>query len=103
MRTARTPAEAAQVTFVAALAAAEVLDGYAGRERVSIKWPNDVMLDGVKVAGILVESGAHADGGLDGLLARADFQLAIQVLQVRPYGLGREHEQPGDVVGRRAA
>nr|WP_315050194.1 biotin--[acetyl-CoA-carboxylase] ligase [uncultured Brevundimonas sp.] len=64
MRTARTPAEAAQVTFVAALAAAEVLDGYAGRERVSIKWPNDVMLDGVKVAGILVESGAHADGGL---------------------------------------
>ncbi|QYF88284.1 biotin--[acetyl-CoA-carboxylase] ligase [Brevundimonas sp. PAMC22021] len=64
MRTARTPAEAAQVTFVAALAAAEMLDGYAGRERVSIKWPNDVMLDGVKVAGILVESGVHASGGL---------------------------------------
>lgn len=64
MRTARTPAEAAQVTFVAALAAAEMLDGFAGRERVSIKWPNDVMLDGVKVAGILVESGVHASGGL---------------------------------------
>lgn len=64
MRTHRAPAEAAQVTFVAALAAAEVLDGYVARERVGIKWPNDVMLDGVKVAGILVESGAHADGGL---------------------------------------
>ena len=64
MQTARTPAEAAQVTFVATLAVAEMLDSYVGRERVSIKWPNDVMLDGVKVAGILVESGAHAARGL---------------------------------------
>ncbi|WP_371514593.1 biotin--[acetyl-CoA-carboxylase] ligase [Brevundimonas denitrificans] len=60
----RPPAEAAQLTFVAALAAADLLDGYAPPALVSIKWPNDVMLDGKKASGILLESGAHDSGGL---------------------------------------
>ena len=62
--TGKPPAEAAQVTFVAALAVAELLDGWAAPGLVSIKWPNDVMLGGAKAAGILVESGPHAGGGL---------------------------------------
>lgn len=62
--TRKSPAEAAQVTFVAALAVADLLDRYAPPSLVSIKWPNDVMLAGEKVAGVLVESGAHEAGGL---------------------------------------
>ena len=62
--TRKSPAEAAQVTFIAALAVADLLDRYAPPSLVTIKWPNDVMLAGVKACGILVESGAHADGGL---------------------------------------
>lgn len=64
MTTARPPAEAAQVSFLAALAVADLLDGWAPPALVAIKWPNDVMLAGAKAAGILVESGARADGGL---------------------------------------
>ena len=60
----RPPAEAAQLTFVAALAVADLLDAYAPPALVSIKWPNDVMLDGKKASGILLESGAHDSGGL---------------------------------------
>ena len=60
----RPPAEAAQLTFVAALAAADLLDAYAPPALVSIKWPNDVMLDGKKASGILLESGAQDSGGL---------------------------------------
>ena len=60
----RPPAEAAQLTFVAALAAADLLDAYAPPALVSIKWPNDVMLDDRKASGILLESGAHDSGGL---------------------------------------
>jgi BirA family transcriptional regulator, biotin operon repressor / biotin---[acetyl-CoA-carboxylase] ligase len=60
----RPPAEAAQLTFVAALAAADLLDAYTPPALVSIKWPNDVMLDGKKASGILLESGAHESGGL---------------------------------------
>src|SRR5690606_23506477 len=62
--TPRSPAEAAQVTFVAALAVADLLDAWAPPSLVTIKWPNDVMLAGEKAAGVLVESGAHAAGGL---------------------------------------
>ena len=57
-------AEAAQATFVAALAVADLLDVFVSPALVSIKWPNDVLLDGTKVSGILIESGPHASGGL---------------------------------------
>ena len=62
--TRKSPAEAAQVTFVAALAIADLLDAYAPPSLVTIKWPNDVMLAGQKASGVLVESGAHESGGL---------------------------------------
>lgn len=62
--TDKPPAEAAQITFVAALAVADLLDAFAAPGAVSIKWPNDVLLAGDKASGILVESGVHASGRL---------------------------------------
>ncbi|MGQ2991310.1 MAG: biotin--[acetyl-CoA-carboxylase] ligase [Brevundimonas sp.] len=62
--TRKPPADAAQTTFIAALAVAETLDVFAPSPLVTIKWPNDVMIDGEKASGILVESGAHPAGGL---------------------------------------
>ena len=64
MHTDRPAAEAAQVTFVAALAVADLLDAYAPPSLVTIKWPNDVMLAGKKASGVLVESGPAERGGL---------------------------------------
>ena len=64
LTTRKPPAEAAQVTFVAALAVADLLDAWAPPSLVTIKWPNDVMLAGEKASGVLVESGAHPAGGL---------------------------------------
>lgn len=58
---AGTPAEAARLSFVAALALHDVLAGLVGtRGDVAIKWPNDVLLNGGKISGILLES---ASGG----------------------------------------
>ncbi|WP_132086533.1 biotin--[acetyl-CoA-carboxylase] ligase [Caulobacter sp. BK020] len=62
--TDKPPAEAAQVTFVAALAVADLLGAYVSPDLVSLKWPNDPLLGGLKVSGVLVESGTRPAGGL---------------------------------------
>jgi BirA family transcriptional regulator, biotin operon repressor / biotin---[acetyl-CoA-carboxylase] ligase len=51
------PVRAAQLSFVAALGLGEALLELAGpRLPLSYKWPNDLLLDGRKLAGILLES-----------------------------------------------
>jgi BirA family biotin operon repressor/biotin-[acetyl-CoA-carboxylase] ligase len=56
-----TPAEAAQLSFAAALAAAEVCEAAVPGHAVKVKWPNDVLIDGQKACGVLLES-ADAPG-----------------------------------------
>jgi BirA family biotin operon repressor/biotin-[acetyl-CoA-carboxylase] ligase len=46
---------AAQLSLVCALSVAEMVEGALGRG-VEVKWPNDVLVDGGKVAGILPEA-----------------------------------------------
>lgn len=56
--------EAAQISFVAALAAADMIATYVDPASVKVKWPNDVMIGDEKVCGILVESGRAGEGAL---------------------------------------
>jgi BirA family transcriptional regulator, biotin operon repressor / biotin---[acetyl-CoA-carboxylase] ligase len=51
-----TAPEAAKRSFMAANALYETFAIYVDRYRLSLKWPNDVLLNGGKVAGILLES-----------------------------------------------
>lgn len=51
------PADAARLSFVAALAVHDALRAVCGpRLNVALKWPNDVLLNGGKLSGILLES-----------------------------------------------
>jgi BirA family biotin operon repressor/biotin-[acetyl-CoA-carboxylase] ligase len=54
------PADAPQLALAAAVAVARALAPLAAG-RVAIKWPNDCLLDGKKVAGILTELDAEVD------------------------------------------
>ncbi|HEY1927023.1 MAG TPA: biotin--[acetyl-CoA-carboxylase] ligase [Caulobacteraceae bacterium] len=62
MSTPKPPLEAAQIAFVAALAVADLAATYAPASKVSLKWPNDTLLAGRKLSGILVESGPSPAG-----------------------------------------
>lgn len=55
------PAEAAQVSFLAALAAADLAETCLGPGAARLKWPNDVLVHGRKAVGVLVDSGPRPD------------------------------------------
>ena len=76
LRPARSPAEAAQLSFVAALSASDMVQSFAPGMRVAVKWPNDVLADGKKIAGILLESASRGGGPLDWLAVGIGVNLA---------------------------
>ncbi len=67
LRPEKSPGDAAQLSFVAALAAADTIQSFVHGTRIAIKWPNDILANGRKVAGILLESASAGTGHLDWL------------------------------------
>ena len=55
------PAEAARLSFVAALAVHDALCAWLPSERVQLKWPNDTLVNGKKISGILLETATAGD------------------------------------------
>jgi BirA family biotin operon repressor/biotin-[acetyl-CoA-carboxylase] ligase len=56
LRPLRPREEWPQLSFVAAIAAADMVADSAPNSQIAVKWPNDVLADGRKLAGILLES-----------------------------------------------
>ena len=75
-------ASAAQLGFVAALAVADACLAFAPEAALSLKWPNDVLLSGRKLAGLLLESQSHGDGALDWLVLGIGINLATYPVEV---------------------
>ena len=59
LRPALAPAHAPQITLMAAVALADTIASFVA-DRPAIKWPNDILIDGKKLAGILTESACDA-------------------------------------------
>jgi len=66
----------AQLSFVAALATADTICRYAPSERIELKWPNDVLAGGEKIAGILLESASSGHAAVSWLSIGVGINLA---------------------------
>ena len=60
LRPQLSPQDAPQLTFLSAVATAEVLDEVCGLN-ARVKWPNDVLVNGRKIPGLLNELGAETE------------------------------------------
>lgn len=70
------PEHAPMLTLVAAMAVARAIEQMAGI-RPGIKWPNDIVLSGKKVCGILTEMKARADG-IDYIILGIGINVKVQ-------------------------
>ena len=71
------PREAAQLSFVAAMALTGALNMLvAPHSQIDFKWPNDVLLNGAKVAGILLEASTTGPDALDWLIVGMGVNVA---------------------------
>jgi BirA family biotin operon repressor/biotin-[acetyl-CoA-carboxylase] ligase len=92
---------AAELGFVAALAAAETVGIYAPGAAVALKWPNDVLLEGSKIGGVLLEREADALAvGIGINLAHHPEGTEFPATSLAPFGSVPE---PEDALGRLAA
>ena len=77
LRPEKPAGECAQLSFVAALAVSDMLGRYVPHAGFALKWPNDVLAEGRKIAGILLESESGADGMVAWLAVGIGVNLAV--------------------------
>lgn len=94
LRPGCTPTEAGQLAFVVALALSSAIGAYLDpdKNRKTLKWPNDILIDGAKLSGILLESNLDAGGQVDWLIigtgvnifAPPEGRAGLDMLKIKP-------------------
>lgn len=70
LRPKNAPGDMGQMGFVVALALSAAMDAYIdpAKHAKTLKWPNDILIDNLKISGILLESAVAAGGAMDWLI-----------------------------------
>ena len=83
LRPEKPPGEAAQIGFITALSVADTLAELMPQIDYGLKWPNDVLFNGRKGCGILLESTAGKDGNVKSLIVGVGINLSVAPVEAR--------------------
>ena len=76
LRPTESAAVVAQLSFAVALSVFDLLAPHLAEHDLRLKWPNDVLVDGRKISGILLESSATPDNNLAWLIIGVGLNIA---------------------------
>lgn len=76
LRPDASPQAAAQLSFVAAVTIGDLVAARTAARRVALKWPNDVLCDGKKISGILLEAGPSTPDRIQWLIVGIGLNIA---------------------------
>ena len=108
IRPGRPANECAQLSFAAAIAACDMLQHFAPDAALRVKWPNDVLANGMKLVGILLESASKGGEAPDWLAIGIGVNLAthpegLEYPVTSLKGLGATVPSPDDALLHLAA
>ncbi|WP_243368474.1 biotin--[acetyl-CoA-carboxylase] ligase [Microvirga solisilvae] len=91
------PQHAPQLGFVAGLALHEAVEAVTGlgAPRLSLKWPNDLLLDGAKVSGLLLEGHRLGSNGPLAIVIGMGVNVAFAPTGTPYPALALQHAKPG--------
>ena len=105
LRPACSPSAAAQLSFVSGLAIHDAVSQMLPQERqadAKLKWPNDLLLGGKKMSGILLESATQGAGEVNWLAIGIGLNLAVFPKDT-PYPATSLHAETGQTVSPQEA
>lgn len=105
LRPACSPSAAAQLSFVSGLAIHDAVTQMLPQERqadAKLKWPNDLLLGGKKMSGILLESATQGAGEVNWLAIGIGLNLAVFPKDT-PYPATSLHAETGQTVSPQEA
>ncbi len=76
LRPTGSPQRTGQLPFVVSLALARAVAALAPELHLQVKWPNDVLIGGAKISGILLEGSVRPDGSCDWVIIGTGINVA---------------------------
>jgi len=89
--------DAAQLSFVIALAIRGALSEVLKDQKdVQLKWPNDILIEGKKIAGILIEADTDKNNQLNGIIVGTGINIMFATIENAAFLKEYDCAMPGD-------